>query len=128
MSKKQKENYIRKIWTDPGHAGSFSSPDKLYKIIRKEGKYKIGKGTVKKVLAKLETYSVQRPARKTFKRNRVIVAGIDSLWDGDLASMENVMKYNNGTKFLLILIDIFSRYLIVKPLLDKKKVKLLQRH
>lgn len=51
----------------------------------------------------------------------MVVAGINAQWDGDLASMENISKYNNGIKFLLILIDIFSRFLIVKPLKDKKK-------
>ena len=24
MTKKEKKNYIRKIWTDPGHPGSFA--------------------------------------------------------------------------------------------------------
>lgn len=48
------------------------------------------------------------------------MAGINAQWDGDLASMENISKYNNGIKFLLILIDFFSRFLIVKPLKDKK--------
>lgn len=120
MSEKQKEEYIKKIWTDPSQPAAFTSADKLYKIIRKHGKYNIGRGTVKRALAKIDTYSVQKPARKNFRRNRVIVAGIDAQWDGDLASMENVSKYNNGIKFLLILIDIFSRYLIVRPLKDKK--------
>lgn len=75
------------------------------------------------MLSKLETYNVQKPAKKSFRRNRVIVSGIDAQWDGDLASMENVMKYNDGTKFLLVLIDIFSRYLTVKTFLNKKKKK-----
>ncbi|XP_063436452.1 uncharacterized protein LOC134717883 [Mytilus trossulus] len=119
MSKKQKEDYIRKIWTDPSHPAAFAGPDKLYKIIQKDGKFDIGRGSVKRILAKIDTYSVQRPTRKKFKRNRVIVSGIDAQWDGDLASMENVSKYNKY-KFLLILIDIFSRYLIVRPLKDKK--------
>lgn len=99
MSEKQKEEYIKKIWTDPSQPAAFTSADKLYKIIRKHGKYNIGRGTVKRALAKIDTYSVQKPARKNFRRNRVIVAGIDAQWDGDLASMENVSKYNNGIKF-----------------------------
>jgi hypothetical protein len=44
------------------------------------------------------------------------VSGIDAQWDGDLASMENVSKYNNGIRFLLVLID----YLFVRPGKDKK--------
>jgi len=50
----------------------------------------------------------------------VIVSGLNAQWDGDLASMENVAQFNDNVKFLLILIDIFSRFLIVKTLKNKK--------
>lgn len=120
MTAKQKEEYVKKIWSDPAHPGAFTGRDKLMQVIRKEGKYNISRGALKKILSKEETYSVQKPARKNFKRNRVIVSGFNAQWDGDLMSMENVAKYNNGIKFVLVLIDIFSRYLIVRPLKDKK--------
>jgi hypothetical protein len=92
---------------DRFHPAAFAGPDKLYDVIRKEGKYNIGLGIIRKILSKKETYSLQKPARRNFLRNRVIVSGIDAQWDGDLASMENVSKYNNGIRFLLVLIDIF---------------------
>ncbi|CAG2232029.1 unnamed protein product [Mytilus edulis] len=126
MTQKQKENYVKRIWTNPNHPGAFAGPDKLLKVIRSEGKFDISRAHLKKILAKEDTYSVQKPSRKTFRRNRVVVAGLNAQWDGDLASMENVSKYNSmekynsDIKFLLILIDIFSRFLIVKPLKDKK--------
>jgi len=65
---------------------------------------------------------VQKPARRNFHRSTVVVTGIDAQWDGDLASIENIAKYNDGIKFLLILIDIFSRFLIIKPLKNKKSL------
>ena len=120
MTQKQKQDYVTKIWTNPEHPAAFSGPDKLYRVIRNEGKFNIGRGTVKKILGKHEAYSLQKPARRNFVRNRVVVSGIDAQWDGDLASMENISKYNDDVKFLLILIDIFSRFLTVRPLKDKK--------
>ena len=120
MTQKQKEDYIRKIWTNPDHPAAFAGSQKVYQIVRKEGKYKIGHGTIKKILSKEEAYAVQRPTRQNFPRSRVLVSGLNAQFDGDLASMENVAQYNSGIKFLLVLIDIFSRFLIVKPLKDKK--------
>lgn len=38
----------------------------------------------------------------------------------DLTSVENLSKSNDGVRFLLFAIDVFSRYLWVKPLKDKK--------
>ena len=49
----------------------------------------------------------------------MIVEGLSEMTEGDLASMENVSKYNNGIKYLLILIEVFSRFLTVRPLIDK---------
>jgi hypothetical protein len=54
------------------------------------------------------------------KRNTVTVAGIDAQWDMDLADMANVAKENKGVRFLLVMIDIFSRFLWVRPLQSKK--------
>ena len=115
MTDKEKRDYVQKIWTDPAHPASFSGPEKVYQIIRKKGRYNIGLGTIKKILSNKETYTVQKPARQNFPRSRVMVSGLNAQWDGDLCSMQN-----DDVNFLLVLIDIFSRFLIVKPLKDKK--------
>jgi hypothetical protein len=78
MTQKQKEEYVAKIWTDPRHPAAFAGSDKLYDVIRKEGKYSIGRGTLRKLLSNKETHSLQKPARRNFLRNRVIVSGIDA--------------------------------------------------
>ena len=43
----------------------------------------------------------------------------DNIWDVDLADMQLLSKYNKGYKFLLCVIDIFSKYAWVIPLKDK---------
>ena len=120
MTNRQKEEYITKIWKTPEHPAAFASPDKVYNVIKKENKFDIGRGTIKKILSKEDTYTVQKSPRRNFPRNRVIVSGQNDQWDIDLASMENVSKYNDGVKYLLVVIDIFSRFLMVKTLKDKK--------
>ena len=108
------------IRTDPVHPASFVGPEQVYHIIGKEGRYNIGLGTIKKILSNIETYNLQKQARQNFPRSRVIVSGLNVQWDGYLCSMENVARFNDDVKFLLVLIDIFSRFLMVKPLKDKK--------
>lgn len=68
-----------------------------------------------------DDYSLQKPTRHPYKRARVVVSGIDNQWDADLADMSSLSKYNKGIKFLLVVIDIFSRFLWVQPL--KKTAK-----
>lgn len=45
---------------------------------------------------------------------------IDSMWDVHLADVSNISSENYAYKFLLVLIDIFSRFLYIVPLKNKQ--------
>ena len=45
-----------------------------------------------------------------FQKRPVIVVGIDDTWSADLVDMTSFAKFNKGIKYLLIIIDIFSKY------------------
>ena len=49
----------------------------------------------------------------------VISQGIDALWNADLADVSNLTKHNGSTKYLLVAIHVFSRYLWIEPLKNK---------
>ncbi|MEW8509096.1 MAG: hypothetical protein AB2598_20640 [Candidatus Thiodiazotropha sp.] len=112
--------YLKKIYFDPSHAGSFSGPEKLYQTVRKEGKFKIGRKRIKQFLENLEEYALQRDIKRKRKRRKVIVSGLDSQWGADLADVQSLSKSNEGIKFWLVVIDVFSKYLFVVTLKDKK--------
>ena len=57
--------------------------------------------------------------KRNFQQGRVILAGIDDQFDADLASLIYYADDNDGYKYLLVVIDIFSRYAWVQPLKDK---------
>lgn len=59
--------------------------------------------------------------RYRYRSQRVQVAGVNDQPDIDLISVKKISKQNHWIKYLLIVIDIFSRFLIVRPLLNKKK-------
>ena len=46
----------------------------------------------------------------------------DNIWGTDLADMQLISNFNKGFRFLLCVIDIFSKYAWVVPLKDKKGV------
>ena len=49
-----------------------------------------------------------------------MVSGIDKIWAADLADMQALSEENEGYKFLLLVIDTFSKYGWIKPLKNKK--------
>ena len=58
------------------------------------------------------TYTLHKPVRYRFKRNRVIVGAIDEQWEADLVIMDSLSKYNNGFKLL-------SKYAWAEPIKTK---------
>ena len=44
----------------------------------------------------------------------------DNIWGVDLADMKLISKYNKGIRYLVCVIDLFSKYTFVVPLKDKK--------
>ena len=45
----------------------------------------------------------------------------DDIWGADLADMLLISKYNKGIRYLLYVIDLFSKYAWVVPLKYKKE-------
>ena len=113
------KRYLSSIYFDPKHPGSFAGPEKLYKVVKSEGEYKIGLPKITRWLQDQESYSLSKGVRRSFERSRVIVEGIDSQWDADLADMASLSESNDGFKYLLVAIDVFSRYAWCSPLKTK---------
>ena len=53
---------------------------------------------------------LHKPIRRNFERRKYIVDCIDHVWGVDLADMRNLSKENNGFKWILVIIDAFSKY------------------
>lgn len=107
--------------------------NKLYRIATKCAKCKTNKSKiiknpytkhiVKKELSEddrvKEAIEIHAPVRKNFPKRKIITLGIDDLWAADLIIMSNYEKENDGYKYMLNVIDTFSKYVWSKPL--KKK-------
>ncbi len=62
---------------------------------------------------------IHKSARKNFPRKPVIVKGIDDLWQADLVEMIPYAKMNKNYKYLLTVIDVFSKKAYAEPVLRK---------
>jgi len=62
---------------------------------------------------------MHRPLRKPFPRNPYTVNNIDDVWEIDILDLSSLKKYNNNHRYLLQVIDVFSKYLHSIPLRTK---------
>ena len=68
---------------------------------------------------------LHKPIIRKFKKRKVHSAFKDNIWGADLADMQLISRYNKGIRFLLCVIDIFSKYAWVVPLKDKKGLSIV---
>ena len=63
---------------------------------------------------------LHKQKRVHFPRRTVIANGIDEIWSADLVDMQAFSKFNRGVKYLLTVIDVFSKYAWAIPLVSKE--------
>ena len=67
-----------------------------------------------------------KPRIKRFKRRHVSSLGVDRIWTADLADVRKYARQNNGYKYILVVLDVFSRYAWAQPLTNKTRVSVTQ--
>ena len=68
---------------------------------------------------------LHRQIIRKFKRRKVYSSLRDNIWCVGLADMQPLSKYNNGMKYLLCAIDLFSKYAWDAPLKDQKGITIV---
>lgn len=116
--KEMEEELLKEIYFTPEHPASFGSPLKLYKAAKKEYP-NINLNQVKDWLSKQPAYTLHRELKLRFKRQKVIVKGPKVQYQADLLDVSNISKQNDNVKFLLTVIDCFSRLATAIPLKSK---------
>lgn len=64
---------------------------------------------------------IHKNVRVNFPRRSVILRDIDDLWQADLIDMQALSKLNAGYKYILVIIDGFSKYAWAFPIKQKTK-------
>ena len=110
---------MKRIYEDPGHPASFSSPLKLYYAAKKL-QSNIRLLDVTDWLAGQEAYTLYRPVITKFRRRKVLTRGLYHQYQADLLDFSQIKYQNKGTKFILTIIDCFSRFANGIPIKNKR--------
>ena len=68
---------------------------------------------------------LHKPIIRKFKKREVYSAFKDNIWAADLADMQLISKFNKGFRFLLCVIDIYSKYAWIVPVKDEKGISIV---
>lgn len=118
---------LEKAYFDPLHPGSFSSPHVLRaSLLLKKTNSKRGSKIKVPSLAQIQLwllekrpYTLHRPARKVYPMKKVITGGVNIQLQADLIDMQPWSSINDGYRYILLAIDVFSRFAYMRPLKTK---------
>lgn len=109
-----KKKRLSDVYYDIKHPAGYASITKLAKATS------ISEKVVKKWLKAQPAYTLHRQARKKYPTRHYVVHDIDEQWQADLAEVGLIANYNEGYRYILTVIDIFSRYAWARPLKSKR--------
>jgi transposase InsO family protein len=109
------ENDLKSNYNNPGHPIAFSGINNVYDYYQA----KLSKTKIKDILAGIENYTLHReyhksqrnPSYSHFKRNQ---------FQMDLVDIQELAPYNDNVRYILTVIDTFTRYAWARLLKDKR--------
>ena len=108
--KKSKAIKLLTSYHDPRQPGSLGGVTRFSQTL------KLPPQKVREVLEKDLGYTLHKPRRRRFSTLPVLVLNVDQQWVVDLVEVQNISKYNKGMRYLLMVIDAFSKYAWVEPI------------
>lgn len=118
MENKQKNKLLESLYYSLKSPVSFSSKDALLKTARAKDK-SVTKQDVEKWIGAQLSYTLHKPVKLNFKTRPVMVYDIDEQWQLDLVDLSKLSRYNYKYKYLLVCIDVLSKYGWIEPLKSK---------
>ena len=107
---------LKRVYFDPKRVSSYGGVDALRRVTR------VPRKIVEEWLSEQDADTVHKPARRHFRRRRVVVGGPRQQWQADLVDLSNLKTDNDGMTFLLTVIDDFTNVAWCVPLKNKSVV------
>lgn len=125
MDPDQVHQILEKLYLTPQKTSSLGGVERLWN----EAKHQIPGLKKKQVQEFLQTqfaYTQHKPYRRKFTKRKVIAVNINDVYHMDLVDMQTFSEFNNGFKYILTVIDCFSRYGMAYPLKSKKPEEVIE--
>ena len=107
------------IYSDVTHPASFSSAWKLYRAAKPRLPW-LKQRDVEAWLETQPSYTLHRKYDPHFSRRKVLARGRGYQYQADLVDYAPLKRENHGYRFLLTVIDVFSRLAVAIPVKDKR--------
>lgn len=115
---------LSNVYFTPKAIGSYGGADRLLKQARKL-QPRISDFNTLKWLGSKDTYTLHKSNRSNFKRRKTYVSGPNNTWQIDLSDLPHLAKHNNGYRYILFCVDVFSRLSSAIPMKTKSGLEVV---
>ncbi len=112
---------LARWYVTPGHPTSFTSPGSVYYYYRG----RIPLKTIQKALSRVDAYTLHREYKQPKAYNPFYAYVRRTRFQADLVDMSRLHKANGYFKYLLVIIDVFTRKIWVVPLKSKSAASMV---
>jgi hypothetical protein len=117
---KECEDDLNLNYKTPGYPIAYSGITNIYKFYNKL----LSVRKIKNILATIESYTLHKGFRSA-QRNPTYSHFKRYMFQMDLVDMQRFNSFNDGVNYLLTVIDTFTRYAFVRPLVNKTGLNVL---
>lgn len=104
------DDALKQLYYAARESGLFGGIERLYRRAKAAHVPGVTRDLVRDFLGRQQAYTLHRPARRHFPRNRIYVGEIDQQWEADLADMVGLQRDNDRQRYILTVIDVFSKF------------------
>ena len=110
---------MKELYQNPKFSGAFTGRRAFYRSLKDEGK-EVTHKKVKRYLESDDVYTLHKPVKRPKHYRRVYTKRIGYLYQADLIDVTKYSQENYGYKWMLLVIDTFSKYLWIFPMKNKR--------
>lgn len=119
------DDILSKIYYTLSNSASLCGSTQLCKEVKKRG-LAISDENVKNWLKKQQVYTLHKQRKLKFPRLKYNPINIDDIWSIDLADMQNISTHNSRNRYILAIVDHFSRYAWCVPIKNKTSESVIE--
>lgn len=112
LTAKEKKK-LKEVYYDASNPASYGGVKRVAQATN------IDQKKVAEWLSKEWTYALHKPVKRNFPRRRYVSRGRNHQWQCDLVEMQKYSRENQGYRYILTVIDVFSRFAYALPLKNK---------
>ena len=99
---------VKNLYQNPKFPASFAGKQRFYDAVRSKDK-KTKFKAIENALKSVDSYTLHKPVQKPQKYRRIFTKGIKYLYQIDLVDMTKFQKQNSGYRWIITIIDTFSK-------------------